>query len=106
MAYTKMQMKYIDSVEGRAHQSAVEIIGELERRLEELDNHAQSVARFQMGNADLLCVCIAGQKALADLMDSILEKGKGGGKGGDVYQLFLEAQAANEQMVAAIETAA
>lgn len=33
MPYTPMQQKYIDSVDGRAHQSAVEIIGELEEMI-------------------------------------------------------------------------
>ena len=33
MEYTKMQKRYIDSVGGEAHQSAVEIIGELENAL-------------------------------------------------------------------------
>lgn len=32
-SYTHKQKEYIDSVEGKAHQSAVEIIGELEREL-------------------------------------------------------------------------
>lgn len=31
MSYTKFQQMYIDCVEGEAHQSAIEIIGELER---------------------------------------------------------------------------
>ena len=33
MEYTKMQMRYIESVDGAAHQSAVEIIGALENAL-------------------------------------------------------------------------
>ena len=33
MEYTKMQMQYIESVDGAAHQSAVEIIGALENAL-------------------------------------------------------------------------
>ena len=33
MEYTKMQMRYIESVGGEAHQSAVEIIGKLENAL-------------------------------------------------------------------------
>ena len=33
MGYTKMQMRYIDSVGGAAHISAVEIIGSLENAL-------------------------------------------------------------------------
>ena len=35
--YTKLQMKYISSVDGAAHQSAVEIIGELERGIKAKD---------------------------------------------------------------------
>lgn len=33
MDYTKAQMEYISSVDGKAHQSAVEIIGRLEAQL-------------------------------------------------------------------------
>jgi hypothetical protein len=29
--YTKKQLEYLDSVDGKAHQSAIEIIGDLER---------------------------------------------------------------------------
>lgn len=59
-------------------------------------------ARLVAAAPDLLTACISGQRSLADLMNSIIEKG-GGGDGGDAYQLYLAAQAANEQMVDAIE---
>ncbi len=36
MEYSPKQMEYIDSVDGEAHQSAVRIIAELEKVLEDL----------------------------------------------------------------------
>jgi hypothetical protein len=51
MNYTKEQQRYIESVGGAAHISAVEIIGELERKLEA----AGSKVEIPMGSAELNC---------------------------------------------------
>jgi hypothetical protein len=39
--YTALQQQYVDSVDGSAHQSAIEIIGALEEALAELVNEPQ-----------------------------------------------------------------
>lgn len=40
--YSKFQQKYIDSVDGAAHQSAVEIIGQLENAIRNCIDYANN----------------------------------------------------------------
>ena len=44
--YTKEQLKYIDSVDGNAHQSGVNIIGDLCKQRDELRNTVETVVDF------------------------------------------------------------
>lgn len=48
--YSHRQMEYIDSVEGAAHMSAVEIIGELEAALVAAGNQRPAVTRCHWEN--------------------------------------------------------
>lgn len=47
MKYTSQQLKYIDSVDGEAHSSAVELIGVMERALEA---QAKMLVRYRLGS--------------------------------------------------------
>jgi hypothetical protein len=46
MKYTTQQIKYIDSVEGKAHMSAVAIIGVLEEKLNKATGILKKVIEF------------------------------------------------------------
>jgi hypothetical protein len=48
--YTSKQKQYIDSVDGRAHQSAVEIIGQLEAEIAAIRPVAEAAASLRAHN--------------------------------------------------------
>jgi hypothetical protein len=55
MTYTPKQQEYIDSIDGAAHQSAVEIIGELEKRLAELTRPGKCTCKAGPGICGFYC---------------------------------------------------
>lgn len=69
--HTKYQMEYIESVDGCAHQSAVDIIGALEQQCDELAEALQEA----VGIIDCLVdfVCEGGSIRLIGARDSVRE---------------------------------